>query len=64
MLDLRLPSGLFFVITGMILVSLGAFDPQARAPLTPVNINLYEGLVMLVFGAFLLMLARRARSRS
>jgi hypothetical membrane protein len=64
MLDLRLPSGLFFVITGLILVALGVFDPEARAPLTPVNINLYAGAVMLAFGAFLLALARRAHNRA
>jgi len=31
-----------------------------RAPLTDMNINLYSGISMLVFGAFLLFMARRA----
>ena len=65
MLDLRLPSGLFFSILGVILVGLGILAPDLRAPLTEINVNLYSGLSMLVFGAFLLLMARRAsRERS
>ena len=63
MLDLRLPSGLFFTILGVILVGMGILAPDLRAPLTDINVNLYSGLSMLVFGAFLLLMARRA-SRS
>ncbi|MGA3018879.1 MAG: hypothetical protein ABSF62_17295 [Bryobacteraceae bacterium] len=59
MLDLRLPSGLFFSILGVILVGLGILAPDLRAPLTEVNVNLYSGLAMLAFGAFLLLMARR-----
>ena len=59
MLDLRIPSGLFFAVVGIILIVLGVISPEARAPLTPLNINLYAGAVMLAFGAFLLVLARR-----
>jgi hypothetical protein len=61
MLDLRLPSGLFFVLTGAIVAGTGLFAPGNQAPLQQVNVNLYGGAVMLVFGAFLLTLARRAR---
>jgi hypothetical protein len=63
MLDLRLPSGLFFAITGLILIVLGVINPESRAPLTPLNINLYEGVAMVAFGAFLLLLSARARRR-
>jgi hypothetical protein len=59
-MDLRLPSGLFFAILGVILTGLGVFWPDMRAPLTDININLYAGLCMLVFGAFLLVMAWRA----
>jgi uncharacterized membrane protein HdeD (DUF308 family) len=59
-MDLRLPSGLFFVILGVILTGLGVFAPGLRAPLTDLNVNLYAGLCMLVFGAFLLLMALRA----
>lgn len=59
MWDLRTPSGLFFVLIGVILCTLGVAGPPVRAPLTTVNVNLYVGLSMLVFGGVLLWLARR-----
>jgi uncharacterized membrane protein len=59
MLDLRVPSGLFFALVGLILCVLGVFSPDVHAALTDVNVNLYSGLVMLMFGATLLVLARR-----
>jgi hypothetical membrane protein len=59
MLDLRIPSGCFFTIVGLILCGLGVFSPENKAALTDVNVNLYSGLTMLVFGAALLLLARR-----
>jgi hypothetical protein len=60
MLDLRVPSGWFFVILGAILVATGLLAPDLRAPLTEVNVNLYSGLPMLAFGGFLLIMAWRA----
>lgn len=60
MLDLRLPSGLFFTITGILLMVYGIADP-ARAPLTIANVNLYTGAVMTAFGVFLLLLAYRGK---
>ena len=62
MLDLRLPSGLFFVLTGAIVAGAGLFAPANQAPLQQTNVNLYAGAVMLLFGGFLLLLARRAKS--
>jgi uncharacterized membrane protein len=64
MLDLRLPSGLFFAIVGLTLVALGLFSPELRAPMTTVDVNLWAGLAMLGFGAFLLILARRKSQKS
>jgi predicted transporter len=64
MLDLRLPAGLFFAVTGLILTGLGVMEPSNRAALTPTNVNLYVGLAMLLFGAFLLVLARRSGTRT
>ena len=60
MLDLRVPSGLFFAIVGLILCCLGLFSPETRAALTDLNVNLYCGSVLLVFGGALLFLARRS----
>jgi hypothetical protein len=64
MMDLRLPSGLFFTLLGLILVGMGVFAPETRAALTEVNVNLYTGLAMLVFGAFLLIMAKRASGKA
>ena len=57
--DLRIPIGLFFSLVGLMLVIAGlALD--YHAPLTSVNVNLYSGISMLVFGSVMLWLARRA----
>jgi len=58
--DLRTPSGWFFLILGAIMAAVGTLSPALRAPLTPVNVNLYVGICLLVFGGVLLWLARRA----
>jgi hypothetical protein len=60
--DLRTPSGWFFVLNGGILLGVGFLSPDARAPLTTINVNLYTGVAMLVFGGALLWLARRSQS--
>jgi len=44
---------------GTILIALGLFSPNARAPLTDSNVNLAGGMAMLVFGGALLALARK-----
>lgn len=64
MLDLRLPSGLFFAVTGLILVVMGVALPDTRAAMTDSNVNLWAGAAMLAFGAFLLFMARREVKRS
>ncbi|HYW45232.1 MAG TPA: hypothetical protein VE959_20380 [Bryobacteraceae bacterium] len=65
MLDLRVPSGFFFTLLGLILLGMGVFAPDTRAALTEANVNLYSGAAMLVFGLFLLLMAYRAtRSHS
>jgi hypothetical protein len=60
MLDLRLPSGLFFAITGVLLMVVGIVNP-VPARMTDANVNLYVGGVMTGFGLILLLLARRAK---
>jgi hypothetical protein len=59
-LDLRYPIGLMFAIFGFLLAGYGLLHPDLHAPLTPVNINLYAGLCMLVFGLLMTGLALRA----
>jgi hypothetical protein len=59
MLDLRVPSGWFFTLLGVILMAYGLFQPDVRAAMTDANVNLYSGFAMLAFGVFLLWLARR-----
>jgi len=58
MLDLRVPTGFFFSIVGLILVAMGIFAPSERAALTDSNVNLYCGVAMLVFGLFMLGLTK------
>ena len=60
MMDLRVPSGWFFSLLGLILLGMGIFAPETRAALTDANVNLYSGAAMLVFGLFMLALAKRA----
>jgi hypothetical protein len=61
MWDLRLPAGLFFSGLGIVLCAMGLFFPDLRAPLTEVNVNLYGGIAMLVFGGVMLWLAKRKK---
>jgi hypothetical protein len=43
-MDLRVPSGWFFTLLGLILLGMGVFAPDTRAaPLTTENVNLYSG---------------------
>ena len=64
MLDLRVPTGAFFTLVGLILAGMGILAPQERAALTETNVNLYCGLAILAFGGFMLGLARRAAKRA
>ena len=61
-LDLRLPLGLMFTIFGAILVCVGLFGSAALTEQSlGVNINLWWGLVMLIFGGLMLVLSRRPK---
>lgn len=59
--DLRLPTGIFFALLGIILLIYSVARPDAHAPLTQANVNLWSGLTLFVFGGILLWLSRRAR---
>jgi hypothetical protein len=59
-LDIRMPIGWLFVVYGMLLMGYGAFSDKAIYERSlGVNINAGWGVVMLVFGAIMLALARR-----
>jgi hypothetical protein len=66
--DIRLPIGLMFAIQGALVAGFGlatSASPLYRQHSLGININLWSGLGMLVFGGVMLMLARRsAQSKS
>ena len=60
-LDLRLPIGLLFSLFGVILVVYGLVsDSGLYARSLGINVNLWWGLVLLVFGLVMLALVYRA----
>jgi uncharacterized protein YhhL (DUF1145 family) len=62
--DLRFPIGLLFSFYGVLLVIFGlCSDPANYDRSLHININLWWGIVLLVFGLGMLMLALRARAR-
>lgn len=60
MTDLRLPTGGFFALLGIILLIYALAFPDNHAPMTATNVNLWSGLSFLLFGGILLWLSRRA----
>lgn len=56
-MDIRIPIGLLFVILGIILAAFGIFslnDTELYARSLGRNINLWTGILMLVFGGLML----------
>ena len=61
-LDLRLPIGLMFSIFGVLLMGFGIIsDPAIYQRSLGVNVNLWWGVVLLVFGLVMLGFALKAR---
>jgi len=61
--DLRVPTGILFSLLGIILLVYSAVNPAARAHMdAQANVNLWCGLMLLIFGGILLWLSRRAKS--
>ena len=57
-MDIRIPIGLLFVILGIILAAFGIFtinDTELYARSLGRNINLWTGILMLVFGGGMLL---------
>ena len=59
-LDIRLPIGLMFSILGLLLAGFGLVgDKTIYQRALNINVNLWWGIVMLVFGIVMLLLGRR-----
>jgi hypothetical protein len=64
-LDLRLPIGLMFTIIGVLLTGFGlASDRRIYERSLGINVNLWWGVVLLLFGLAMLWLVRRGRRGS
>ncbi len=64
-LDIRLPIGLLFAILGGILTLYGLFSDNALYQRSlGVNINLWWGIALLIFGGIMLALARRSARKT
>lgn len=65
-LDIRVPIGAMFGILGLILSVYGAFtagNTEMYARSLGLNMNIWWGVVMLVFGLVMLFFGRRANAR-
>jgi hypothetical protein len=65
-MDIRAPIGGLFTLLGLMLVGYGLIaGSRTAADVAPVtNINLWWGIVMVVFGLLMLALSRRSMKRS
>ena len=66
-LDIRWPIGLMFTLIGALLTGYGAMtssDTEMYKRSLDININLYWGLLLLVFGAIMLILAWRGKAQT
>jgi uncharacterized protein YhhL (DUF1145 family) len=63
-LDVRVPIGALFTVLGVLLAAYGALEPTAvKSAFTKGGqINMWWGLVMLIFGVFMLLVARPSKA--
>ncbi|MGD0893231.1 MAG: hypothetical protein ABR923_17035 [Terracidiphilus sp.] len=64
-LDLRIPMGLMFTLVGIILSAFGlrTNGSPIYAAINGLNVNLWWGLVLLVFGLTMFLMGRRSQKR-
>jgi len=65
MLDIKIPIGLMFFVFGVILTIYGFMtksDTELYQKSLSHNVNLWMGVLMLVFGGVMLLLVRRKKS--
>ena len=58
-LDIRLPIGLMFSVLGLLLLIVGWFAGGKSTQSQETSVNLWWGLVMLIFGVVMFILGRR-----
>lgn len=64
MLDLRMPIGVYFLINCVILIGVGIFQPkESNFAGQNINLNLVWGIVMGVFGGFMLSLVMMDKNK-
>jgi hypothetical protein len=64
-MDLRVPLGSMFGLLGLLLFAYGLLgDPSVYQSSLGININLWSGLGMALFGALMLLGAWRGRART
>lgn len=57
MLDIRIPIGLLFAVLGVLVLAFGIAtnsDPEMYVKSMQININLWSGVFMTLFGTFML----------
>lgn len=64
MLDLRMPIGVYFLINCVILIGVGILQPkESNFAGQNINLNLVWGIVMGVFGGFMLSLVMMEKNK-
>jgi hypothetical protein len=64
MLDIRIPIGLLFAIFGVLILAFGIAtnsNPDMYVKSMQININLWSGIFMTIFGAFMLVWGKLAK---
>jgi uncharacterized membrane protein YidH (DUF202 family) len=64
-MDIRLPIGLLFSILGLVITVFGFMTKGAEMykHSLNININIYTGIVLVVFGVFMLFMAMRGQAK-
>ncbi len=58
--DIRMPIGIYFTLIGGLLIVYGLVGDMPISGSDQLNVNLWWGLVLVVFGGFMLLLVRSA----
>lgn len=65
MLDIRIPIGLLFTVLGLLVTAYGIItnsDAELYKKSFQYNVNLWSGLLMLLFGVIMLLMARKKKT--